>query len=358
MPYRLIDVYLPANARESVKQSVEESTAWKTLGVWSTDLGDERSIVKILVDVEETELITDRLCSLFNHDEEFRIIVMPVEASVPLPPEPVKEEPEPDEHVVVLDAALEETDGAEAPDKKGAEKSGVGRVSRDEIYSEMLDAVKLSPVYFVLVVLSTVVASIGLAKDNTAVIIGAMVIAPLLGPTIALALASMLGDAALGKKALRTGALGIGLAYGLAVLFGVIFPINPAGQEIAMRTQVGTVDIILALAAGGAGAISLSAAVPSAVIGVMVAVALLPPLAVSGMLLGAGYYQQALGAFLLLGSNLISVHLAAIIAFLVQGIRPSKWWEAAKARRASMRALAGSLLALGVLVLLIILSRA
>ena len=331
MANRLIDVYLASEARDGVTRKITEHSDWSVLGVWSTELGNERSIVKILVDVEETEGITDYLSGLFAHDEDFRIIIMPVEASLPRPESP------------------EDSDTDTKPKTHKSPAKTRPRVSREEIYAEMQDAVRLNAVFIVLVILSTIVAAIGLVRDNTAVIIGAMVIAPLLGPTIALALSSILSDGPLGRQALLASGVGIGLALLLSVVIGILFPVDPAGAEIAMRTQVDVVDIVLALAAGGAGALSLTAAVPSAVIGVMVAVALLPPLAVSGMLLGAGMWDAAYGALLLFAVNLICVHLAAVVTFLAQGIRPSKWWEAAQARRASVRALTISLIVLTVL---------
>jgi len=86
----------------------------------------------------------------------------------------------------------------------------------------------------------------------------------------------------------------------------------------------------------------------------MVAVALLPPLVVVGLLTGAGQTSQATGALLLLLTNIICLNLAGVTTFLVQGIRPRSWWKAGKARRATRRALllwTGLLLLLTVLIL-------
>ncbi|AFG38713.1 TIGR00341 family protein [Spirochaeta africana] len=324
MPLRLIDVYLPASAEDSIRDSVADNRNWRILGVWSTDLGDQRCIVKILVDVEQTEAITDHLSGQFSHDESFRIIVMPVETSIPVPRDDESADPEP------------------------REKTGPspGRVSREELYAELQDSARVTPVYITLVLLSTIVAAVGLARSNTAVIIGAMVIAPLLGPTIAMAFAAMLGDGSLARRAGRALGLGLLLAFAVSIPIGMVLNIDPGGTEIALRTEVSALDIVLGLAAGGAGAVSMTAAVPGAVIGVMVAVALLPPLAASGMLLGAGAWQAASGALLLLAINLICIHLSAMLTFLAQGIRPSTWWEARKARTAMLQSLAASVLIL------------
>jgi len=80
--------------------------------------------------------------------------------------------------------------------------------------------------------------------------------------------------------------------------------------------------------------------VPATIVGVMVAVALLPPLAAFGLLIGAGYLSLAFGAMILTLTNLICINLAGIITFLIQGVRPRTWWEAEKAKKASRTAIA------------------
>ena len=92
-------------------------------------------------------------------------------------------------------------------------------------------------------------------------------------------------------------------------------------------------------------------------IGVMVAVALMPPLIAFGLLLGSGNPAEALGALLLLIANLICVNLAGVTTFLVQGIRPRKWWEASKAKRATRIAITLWSLLLAVLIAVVLFSR-
>ena len=121
---------------------------------------------------------------------------------------------------------------------------------------------------------------------------------------------------------------------------GYFFETNPTIPEIAKRTQADFSDVILALASGCAGVLAFTTGASSAVIGVMVAVALLPPLSVCGLLLGAGQFSQAIGAFLLFITNIICINLAGVITFLVQGVSPRAWWEADKAKKATRKALA------------------
>ncbi|MHC4164398.1 MAG: TIGR00341 family protein [Planctomycetota bacterium] len=195
----------------------------------------------------------------FTGTEGFRVILLPVEATIPRPPEP---EPEP-----------------EPPPRS--------RVGREELLDDLASGTRITTVYLALVVLSTIVAAVGLMRDNVAVVIGAMVIAPLLTPNVALALATALGDFELMRKALKTNLIGIATALVFAVVVGAVLP-RVDSAEIASRTETGFADIILALAAGAAGALVFTTGVPATLVGVMVAVALLPPLVTAGLRLAAG----------------------------------------------------------------------
>jgi len=182
-------------------------------------------------------------------------------------------------------------------------------------------------------VLSTIVATVGLYYNSVAIIVGAMVIAPLLGPNVALALGTTLGDLSLLRRGLLTGLAGIATAMMLSVLIGVLLEVNPASPEVASRTGVGVGDVAVALASGSAGALAFTTGVSTTLIGVMVAVALLPPLVTFGLLLGGPAF--AMGALSLFLMNLICVNLAGVTTFLVQGIRPASWWEKDRAAKAT-----------------------
>jgi uncharacterized hydrophobic protein (TIGR00341 family) len=207
-----------------------------------------------------------------------------------------------------------------------------------------------------MVSLSAIVAAVGLARDNTAAIIGAMVIAPLLGPNMGLALATTLGDPTLATRALRTNLTGILVAAVVAFACGLLLSVDPASPEIASRTVVGPTDLIVALAAGTAGALAFTTGVAASLVGVMVAVALLPPLVVGAMLLATGHVGESLGALLLLLTNVISVNLAGVGTFLLQGVSPRTWWDAERSKRMTRRALAVWITLLAVVVVLIFLS--
>ena len=176
-----------------------------------------------------------------------------------------------------------------------------------------------------------------------------MVIAPLLGPNVALSLGTTLGDLSLLRRALLTALAGIATMTVLSVIIGMLVYVNPASPEVASRNAVALGDIAVALASGCAGALAFTTGVSATLIGVMVAVALLPPLVTFGLLLGGGHSASAMGALSLVLMNLICVNLAGVMTFLVQGIRPATWWEkdrAVKATRIAMGLWAGLLGAL------------
>jgi len=219
-------------------------------------------------------------------------------------------------------------------DEGEKESSTGGRISREELHQDISQSSRLTPVFVAMVVFSTLVAAVGLIRDDVAIVIGAMVIAPLLGPNMGLALAATLGDVELAKKALRTIAVGVGVAAACSVLIGALVPVDADLPGIADRTRAGLGDIALGLSAGAAGTLAFTGGLPGAVVGVMVAVALLPPLVVSGLLAGAGQFDGAVGALLLVATNVACINLAAVATFLIQKVRPRSWWEEDRARRA------------------------
>lgn len=203
------------------------------------------------------------------------------------------------------------------------------------MYASIAGTAQLNSAYMSLVVLASVVAGIGLSRDNTAAVIGAMVVAPLLGPNMALAIGMVLGDRPLIRRALTTNGVGLVLAFASATVLGLALDADAATPEIASRTHVAVCDLLLALAAGCAGALSYTTGAPTYLTGVMVAVALLPPTVASGLLLAGGQWVDASAAVLLAGSNITALTLAAMLTFLWRGMRPRNWWQEDRARRSA-----------------------
>ena len=217
------------------------------------------------------------------------------------------------------------------------EKEAKATQARESLYKDVQKNARLDINYLVLVVLSTIVAAIGLIENSVAVVIGAMVIAPLLGPNLAFGLGTALGDLALMKNSLKTLFAGVLLAVAVSTILGILWPFPLTSPELLSRTDAGLDSIALAFASGAAAALSLSTGLPSVLVGVMVAVALLPPAATFGLMLGHAEVDLAMGAALLLAVNVVCVNLACKLVFLIKGIRPRTWWEKEKASKAMRR---------------------
>jgi uncharacterized hydrophobic protein (TIGR00341 family) len=180
-----------------------------------------------------------------------------------------------------------------------------------------------------------------------------MVIAPLLGPNVALALSTTLGDSKLFSKSIKTNLSGIGVAFLLSVLLGLLLSVDASVYEIASRTEVQLSDIALALASGAAGVLAYTIGMSVAVIGVMVAVALLPPLVTTGILIGDMQWDLSFYAFLLLVTNIICVNLSAAATFTIQGVKPRTWYKSEKAKKINKIAFSVWIILLLILALII-----
>lgn len=228
-----------------------------------------------------------------------------------------------------------EAEKTASPEKRQTEKKQPERIDREELYEEIKDAARYSRVYLAMVVLSTIVAIVALHRNSVTVLIGAMVIAPLLGPSMALALGTTLGDLSLLRRAILTSMVGIATTVVLSLLIGSLIHIDPAVTEVASHSRVGLGDIAVALASGCAGALAFTTGISTILIGVMVSVSLLPPLVLFGLLLGGWQPVLAMDALSLFLMNLICINLAGVTTFLVQGIHPATWWEKDRAAKAT-----------------------
>ena len=338
MALRLLEMVLPEKDSAGVRELLNHC---KVLEHRQIRLADREVLVRILLDAEESELVLDLLEKRYTGVEGNRVVILPVEATLPRDEPAPEPEPEPN-------ATPEQSPTVEKPPE---------RIGREELYEDIKNGARLSRVYMTMVALSTVVAAIGLNQNSVAIIIGAMVIAPLLGPNVALSLGITLGDLSLLRHGLLTALAGVVAALVLSVILGMLLNVDPTLSEMASRTRVELGDVAVALASGSAGALAFTTGVSATLIGVMVAVALLPPLVTSGLLLGGGHLALALGALSLFLVNLICVNLAGVTTFLLQGIKPTSWWEKDRAVIATRVAIGLSVTLLAVLVGMILLIR-
>ncbi|CCQ11571.1 hypothetical protein PALB_24720 [Pseudoalteromonas luteoviolacea B = ATCC 29581] len=269
--------------------------------------------MRLLINDETLQATLDALQNVLGAQPFVRIVVLPVEISLPKPIETKQQEKKKDD----------------------------ATAAREALYAEVEKGARANSNFFLLVVLSTIVAAIGLIENNVAVVIGAMVIAPLLGPNLALSLGTTLGDVVLMRKSIKTLLLGLLLATSMSVVFGFIWPGSLDSHELMSRTDASLDSIALALASGAAATLSLTTGLSSVLVGVMVAVAILPPAVTVGIMLGNGNMPLAFGAALLLAINIVCVNLSSKLVFLYKDISPRTWLEKETAKSAMFRYLIG-----------------
>ncbi|MCC5928112.1 MAG: TIGR00341 family protein [Cyclobacteriaceae bacterium] len=179
--------------------------------------------------------------------------------------------------------------------------------------------------YLTLMVLSTLLATLGLFANSTPVVIGAMILAPLMAPIISLSMGILRQDRKLSFDSLMTIAYGLLPAFFCAYVLTLVTPLNTANSEILARVKPNLLDLGVAVVSGIAGAYAHAREeVAKTLAGVAIAVALVPPLAVSGIGLGWGDFSVFSGAFLLLLTNLAGIVLAGAVTFLLLGFSAFK----------------------------------
>ncbi|MEA5582093.1 TIGR00341 family protein [Nodularia harveyana UHCC-0300] len=173
--------------------------------------------------------------------------------------------------------------------------------------------------FYILLFLSGIISTLGLLANSAATIIGAMIVAPLMGPIIAIAYSMAVGNQRLLKRSSVTLFSGIVLTVVTAMIIAKIVGIKTFGPEIWQRVSPTLLDLVVALAAGAAGAYAKSRRhVADALPGVAIAVALVPPLSVVGIGIAIGSRSVASGASLLFLTNLIGIIFSGALVFLAQ----------------------------------------
>ncbi|MEA5480454.1 DUF389 domain-containing protein [Pseudanabaena galeata UHCC 0370] len=209
-----------------------------------------------------------------------------------------------------------------------AAQMGVDEQRKTEVYLEISQAATLKDTtHWLQIIFSAGIATLGLVLNSPAVIIGAMLISPLMGPILSLGLALAAGDFILLARGIANITLSCSVAIGFAVLLIFILPFKEATSEILARIQPNTLDLGVALFSGAIGAIAICRPIKGVVTsipGVSIAVALMPPLCVVGFGVGVAFslnwsegFQIAKGGGLLFLTNLVAISFASLLVFLM-----------------------------------------
>ena len=319
----------------------------------------KRQAIRSVLDDEEIEyVVTDE-----SSDREYTSII-----TFPLPPnavEPVLDRlrdaglPS-DAYTVILDAETVISRRYEELEQRYAEdEASTDRISREEVAARAKDLAPSNAAFVAMTSASVMIATAGVLLDSAAVVVGSMVIAPLIGPAMATSVGTVLADRELFERGVRLQGLGFVLAIAVAAVFAYLLRsfhlvnFGPAELvtigEVAERLAPDFLSLVVALAAGFAGAYSLSSGVSSSLVGVAIAVALVPPTAVIGVGIAWGLPAVVAGSTVLVLVNFLSINLAALAVLWYQGYRPRGLFRESEARRDTIKQVAVLAVAIGLL---------
>jgi uncharacterized hydrophobic protein (TIGR00341 family) len=318
---RLVEVMIPAGKRETVLRVLDDEGI--DYALTDEDSGREyTAVVRFPLPVAAVEPVLEQLR----------------EAGI-----------ERDAYTVVLDAETVVSRRFEQLVERYEEsEDGNGdRIAREELVARAEDLSPRTWTFVIMTAISAVVATAGLLLDSPAVVVGSMVIAPLIGPAMATSVGSVLDENELFVRGVRLQVLGGFLAVAAAAVFAGILKFTGAIPltaeevfaigEVRERLAPDVLSLAVALGAGVAGALSLSSGVSAALVGVMIAAALVPPTAVVGIGLAWGRPETVLGAAVLVLVNFLSVNLAALAVLSYQGYRPFHWFRQDEATESTGR---------------------
>jgi len=227
-----------------------------------------------------------------------------------------------------------------------AEEVDEDHIARDELHAEAQDLLPSLGTYLMLVVISAIVATAGLLLDSPAIVVGSMVIAPALGPALATNIGVVIQDNELSRTGLKMQIIGFGAAILAATAFAWLARtayLVPPGLDVATISQVqgqlspNFLSLAVALGAGAAGALSLSGGVATAIVGVMIAAALIPPMAAVGLGIAWALPEVIVGAGVLVVVNALAINLATLVVFWLENYRPKNWFDLRDARTDTVR---------------------
>ena len=189
------------------------------------------------------------------------------------------------------------------------------------VHAEISDGSEPALRFYILVAVSTLIASFGLIANSTAVVIGAMLVAPLMTPIFGIALALVRGEPNLLGRAARAEIVGVVAAVSMGFVLGLILGDIEPTPEMLSRTRPNLFDLFVAVLAGFAGAYALvDEKISPALPGVAIATAIVPPLANSGLCLALGEVSGGIGSFLLFFANFLSILVVASGTFILSGM--------------------------------------
>lgn len=325
---RLVEILIPKQKREAVEETLDDEGIDFTL--IEEESRDEPSVVITFpLPVPAVESVLDKLRET-GIDE--------------------------DSYTVILEAEAVVSERFDNLEQRYAQNTP--RISREEMQAQAKDLSPRFSTYIVMTIMSVIVATAGLLLDSPAVVVGSMVIAPLIGPALGASVGTVIDDRALFRRGIKLQAIGLGIGIVTAAVFafairttGLVSPVVNVFEisEIEGRLRPDILSLVIAVGAGVAGAWTLTAGTSAALVGVMIAAALVPPLGVVGIGIAWGLPDVALAAGVLVLVNILTINITSLAVLWYKGYRPDSWTQQGDARVATAK----RALILGVMILVL-----
>lgn len=223
-------------------------------------------------------------------------------------------------------------------------------VNHQVIIRDVVAGVDRSWIYYLMLLMAGLIALLGLLTNSVAVVIGAMLISPLMGPIISSGLALTIGDLPLARRAFQTIAVSVVLTLLATAFVSLLSPLKEPTAEILARVRPNIYDLFVAVLSGIVGAVALCTKRNYLITatGVAVATAVIPPLSVAGYGLGTGQVMLGMGGFLLFFTNFVAIVLTSDLVFFVMGFRASHAEAVPYSARTRWLVIAGVLLLISI----------
>ncbi|MCU4740752.1 TIGR00341 family protein [Natronoglomus mannanivorans] len=311
---RLVEILIPKEKRESVEEVLDGEDIDYTL-IEESSRQEPSVVITFPLPTPAVESVLDSLREIGIDEDSYTVIV---------------------EAETVVSKRFDDLE------QRYAENSQ--RISREEMQARAKDLTPRFNTYVVMTVMSVVVATAGLLLDSPAVVVGSMVIAPLIGPALGASVGTVIDDPALFRRGITLQAIGLGIGVVTAASFafvvrttGLVSPMIDLFtiSEIRGRLRPDLLSLVIAIGAGVAGAWTLTAGTSAALVGVMIAAALVPPLGVVGIGIAWGYPEVAFAASVLVLINMLTINVTSLAVLWYKGYRPDNWSQQDDARVAT-----------------------
>ncbi len=308
---RLVEILIPKKKRRAVEETLDEEGIDYTV-LEEASREEPSVVVTFPLPVPAVETVLDELRDVGIEEDSYTVIV---------------------EAETVVSENYDDLEQRYAQD--------TARISREEMQARAKDLTPRFSTYLVMMVLSMVVATAGLLLDSPAVVVGSMVIAPLIGPALGASVGTVINDRVLFRRAVKLQAIGLGIgvvtatafAFGVRTL-GLVSPMLDVFEisQIEGRLTPDLLSLAIAVGAGMAGAWTLTAGTSTALVGVMIAAAVVPPLGVVGIGFAWGLPGVAVAASVLVLVNLLTINITSLGVLWYKGYRPGDWLQEDEAR--------------------------